>query len=77
MKMIRQFILAAIVLTMFSCAQSPQKGIDFTIAAEVSGFEPGQVTLLKRVKGQFIALDSVQIVDSRFTFSNNLPDPQL
>jgi len=77
MKMIRQFMLAAIVLSMFSCTQSPQKGINFSINAEVSNFETGQITLLRRVKGQYIALDSVQVADGRFTFSNSLPDPQL
>jgi peroxiredoxin len=70
------FVSLAVVLVFISCTSQVPKSSEFTIIGTIEGDYTGQIILSKRQAGEWIRLDSTEVVDNSFTFTGHteLPD---
>lgn len=67
------FVLLISCVVLFSCSQDPT----YTINGTIEGGTDEKVMLQVRGSGKYIPVDSVNLVDGKFTFTGNVESPEL
>jgi len=68
----KQFILILFVLSLFSCQQTPMYHLD----VRLDGAE-GKAYLSQRIKGDWVKLDSSEMINGEYSFKGSVKNPDL
>jgi peroxiredoxin len=75
MRNLLKFAAAIVILT--SCTGQPGKNNQYTINGSIDGDYSGNVFLTKRVAGEWVQLDSTQVVENSFVFNGEMELPEM
>ena len=68
----KQFILILFIVSLFSCQQTPM----YNLNVRLDGAE-GKAYLSQRIKGEWVKLDSAEIINGEYSFKGSVKNPDL
>ena len=71
-KMMKQFILILFIVSLFSCRQTPM----YNLNVRLDGAE-GKAYLSQRIKGEWVKLDSAEMINGEYSFKGSVKNPDL
>lgn len=70
-------LMVAVVAIAFACNKTDKKPDHLTFTGKINGKFEGKAYIAKREAGKFINLDSIQVKDGAFSFTDTLPFPEM